>query len=413
MFDAFTILVILSAVPLLLGLQFLYFWLRDRHAHWLGGMAALFLLGAVSMVLFAVRGRISDFVSIGISNCLLFAAFGLAWQAMRSFVGRPVILWPVVGAVILWLALCTQPVFLSDLTLRVMVSSVIVGAFSLLCAFELWRGREEGLPSLVPAVIVLTSYGVLTLARIPMAPFVPFPFGAQPMEPGWLAAATLLVLAHLSFLTLLVVSMTKERKEVKQRDAALSDPLTGVLNRRAFALRNLEEQALRPAGARALSLLMLDLDHFKSINDRFGHGVGDKVLTKFAEIAERTIRPTDRIYRVGGEEFCCLLPGAGVNEASIVAERLRKAFATVEFIVDGELLRSTVSIGISSARNGEVSLDRLQAEADAALYRAKASGRNCVIIAEGAELAEDQTATPGPAVPQRRHTLRIGAARRS
>ena len=125
---------------------------------------------------------------------------------------------------------------------------------------------------------------------------------------------------------MLLVSLSKERLELDQRTKAQTDPLTGALNRRAFMSRG-ERLLQRHAYERApLCLLFLDLDHFKSLNDRFGHSGGDDVLTSFVGLVNACIRPTDFLFRIGGEEFCCLLPYTTTEQAHRVAERIRHQF---------------------------------------------------------------------------------------
>ena len=125
---------------------------------------------------------------------------------------------------------------------------------------------------------------------------------------------------------MLLVSLSKERLELDQRTKAQTDPLTGALNRRAFMSRG-TRLLQRHAHERApLCLLFLDLDHFKSLNDRFGHSGGDDVLMSFVTLVNACIRPTDFLFRIGGEEFCCLLPYTSTEQAHRVAERIRHQF---------------------------------------------------------------------------------------
>jgi diguanylate cyclase (GGDEF)-like protein len=129
---------------------------------------------------------------------------------------------------------------------------------------------------------------------------------------------------------------------------------------------------------------MFDLDHFKSINDKFGHAIGDKALQLFATTATVSMRTSDIVGRFGGEEFVALLPG-NLAAANIVAERVRKAFETAGVTVAGCNLDATVSVGAASGQPG-TDIVALLAAADAALYRAKANGRNRVEAEPGAEI---------------------------
>ena len=140
---------------------------------------------------------------------------------------------------------------------------------------------------------------------------------------------------HTLLITVLIVAMSKERLELDQRIKAQTDPLTGALNRRA--LMSSGDRLLRRHGVeqKPLCLLFLDLDDFKSLNDRFGHSGGDDVLMKFVAVVHDNIRPTDFLFRIGGEEFCCLLPHTGAAQAHRVAERIRHQFEAAAVDVAG------------------------------------------------------------------------------
>jgi diguanylate cyclase (GGDEF)-like protein len=163
--------------------------------------------------------------------------------------------------------------------------------------------------------------------------------------------------------------------EMKQRDAAVLDPLTGLLNRKALEARalELEQQAQLTGGS--VALIACDLDNFKTVNDSHGHDRGDAVLRSFAYQMRKSLRSFELIYRLGGEEFLVVLPGASLEEALLVAERLRHTIEEVE----PAGLPVTVSFGVSAGTGDEVVYDRLFKAADEALYEAKAAGRNCVM----------------------------------
>jgi diguanylate cyclase (GGDEF)-like protein/PAS domain S-box-containing protein len=168
----------------------------------------------------------------------------------------------------------------------------------------------------------------------------------------------------------------------KVEQLAIIDDLTQVFNRRHFFY--LAENALKLAVRyqRPLSIIMLDLDHFKEINDRYGHGAGDVVLQGFAKNAERTLRESDTFARFGGEEFIVLLPETSLDEALVVAERLRAEIANMPIVTNFGEIPLTISLGISSSTlvNPPLSLEKLVDRADRALYQAKHSGRNRVIV---------------------------------
>jgi len=169
------------------------------------------------------------------------------------------------------------------------------------------------------------------------------------------------------------------RRAMEQlRHVAITDDLTGIYNRRAFfeaALRAF--QRARERGT-ALGVLMLDLDHFKGINDRYGHGMGDQALRRFAETVRGLLLPKHVFGRLGGEEFALLAPGSNEAESIALAERICQAVSAVRFDPPAEDLRMTVSIGVAQIEDGAADLDALLREADDLLFQAKHDGRNRV-----------------------------------
>ncbi len=161
---------------------------------------------------------------------------------------------------------------------------------------------------------------------------------------------------------------------------ATTDALTGLANRRHFLAQMEKELARLQRFGEPAALLMLDLDHFKWINDGHGHAAGDAVLKVFAETLRETLRKVDLAGRLGGEEFAILLPGTDIQAAYLFAERLREQVAGMAVSVGGQTLRVTVSVGIGVLTRNDTSADTVLARADKALYRAKAGGRDRVEI---------------------------------
>jgi len=180
------------------------------------------------------------------------------------------------------------------------------------------------------------------------------------------------------------LAMAKERTELEHKVAATTDPLTGIANRRAFlesAQRSLKQRIRAP---QPVSALLFDLDRFKSINDRFGHAAGDRVLRAFADVAIIELRSTDLLGRLGGEEFGAVLFGAEASSAAATAERIRAVFAANYVGEGGGEERISVSVGVASVPADEnVEIETLISRADEALYVAKARGRNRVEVADG------------------------------
>lgn len=168
-----------------------------------------------------------------------------------------------------------------------------------------------------------------------------------------------------------------ELKEELERLAS-ADPLTGIFNRRKFheilsmAISNAERHDHR------FALLMIDIDHFKKINDTFGHQAGDGVLRVVCELIEASVRNADQLFRVGGEEFCLLATVVNKEDVHILAEKLRQMVASHTF---AEINKVTISIGIAHFREGDTQ-ESIYARADEAMYEAKRMGRNCIASSE-------------------------------
>lgn len=390
--DIMTAMLALITLLALLGCQLVFFWTQDRRSRWLAWLIVPFILGAGGVALLVLRWRAGDFLAIGVAYVLVISAFGILWQGVRVFERRAPRMLPVLASAALWFGLCLWPAFTSSQPLRVAVLSALIALYCGLAAGELWRGRMEKLPSRIPAVVVLASYTAFMLIRIALVGVAPYPVGGLPIEAGWIGAFNVVVFVHVAAFAILMVSLTKERRESEQRNYALTDPLTGLFNRRAFAAQSQRIAYRRKFGREQTSLLVLDLDHFKRVNDRFGHDTGDQVLVAFAAVAEAALRPSDSLYRIGGEEFCFVLPDTALADAITLAERIRLDFEVVSVDADGERVRATVSIGIATTDFSGFDLEVLLAAADAALYEAKARGRNRVVVAEPTAIRR----LPGP-----------------
>jgi len=197
----------------------------------------------------------------------------------------------------------------------------------------------------------------------------------------WLTVLSFEALLFTIAIAFILLAMAKERTEYRHRTAAMVDPLTGIANRRSF-LQDAQDLAKRhlsnPCPA---AVLLIDLDHFKSINDRFGHAIGDRVLQVFADGLRENVRSTDLVGRLGGEEFAAVLYDVEREKALVLAERIRSTFVEAAAEVDGRPVSSTVSIGMVLSQDGPLDVPELLAQADQALYYAKERGRNRVEMA--------------------------------
>lgn len=375
--DLTTLFVVAVCVSGLLGILLLFVWTQDR-VRALAWWGTAYLVGGVSIILWGIESYISPPLPAGMANATLFVACGMIWNAARLFQGRPVLWgWMVTGATI-WFAACLIPDFIDSTMARIALSSIIVSTYTFLTARELWRERRKTLLRRWPAILVPLLHGMVFLCPIPLASILPTENGMVVLTSGWVAVFMLEVTLYVVGTAFILLVLSKERAVRIHRDAASTDDLTGLLNRRGFvaAARKLIERSEKKR--ESVSVLVFDLDRFKTVNDRFGHVTGDETLRLFASVAGTTMRASDIVGRLGGEEFVAILP-ASADIAVIAAQRVRRSFETVGATVNGHPVGATVSIGAASGEPGADIMALIEA-ADKALYEAKKNGRNQVAL---------------------------------
>jgi diguanylate cyclase (GGDEF)-like protein len=380
--DVNTLFMVTIYVEAILGLLLLFAWAQNMAIRAVAWWGFAHLIRAASIVLFGMYGSAPDLVTIDLANALLFTAFAVTWTGARVFDGRPVEPVYLVTGAVLWLLVCRLPVLADAIEMRATIASGIVAAYTWLTAYEFWRGRSEALVSRWPAIFMLYAHGALFLLRTPMFAMLPWtPTDTNIFGSVWLTVLSFEALLFTISIAFILLAMAKERTELRHRTAAMVDPLTGIANRRAF-LHDAGQLAARHRGnPRPTAVLLVDLDHFKTINDRFGHALGDRVLEIFTAAARESIRASDLIGRIGGEEFASVLYDTTPEKAVAVAERIREAFAAAAQEVDGRPVCATVSIGLVHSEAPVLDVSELLAQADQALYFAKENGRNRVEIA--------------------------------
>jgi diguanylate cyclase (GGDEF)-like protein len=380
--DVNTLFLVTIYVEAILGLLLLFAWVQNTAIYAVAWWGFADLLRAASVVLFGMYGSVPDLVSIDLANAVLFTAFAFTWTGARVFDHRkpqPILLF---GGAALWLVLCRIPSVANSWDLRVLFSSGIITAYTWAAAYEFWRGRSEPLVSRWPAIFMLFAHGSLYLLRTPFGAMLPWhPANTEVFESVWLTVLSFEALLFTISIAFILLAMAKERTEHRHKTASLIDPLTGIANRRAF-LHDSEAQLKRQASdPHPTAVMLLDLDNFKGINDRFGHAMGDRVLQIFAEIGSGCMHRLDVFGRLGGEEFAALLANTTRERALAVAEEIRATFAEATREVEGKPVVATVSIGIVISYDAVLDLSALLAQADHALYRAKDNGRNRIEIA--------------------------------
>jgi diguanylate cyclase (GGDEF)-like protein len=385
--DIGTLFVIAICVTSLLGLFLLFAWVQDRIAA-LAWWGTAYLIGGLSGLIWRLGDAIS-FLPSCIPNIMLFFAVGMIWTAARIFHGRPILWGSMCLGAVVWLASCASPAFNDSAASRLVVSSLIVASYTFLTAAELWRERRKEVRRQWPAIFVPILHGAVFLFPVALAGLSQNSGGVFNLGTGWVAVYAIEVVLYVVGAAFVVLVLAKDRTVRHYKLAAATDPLTELLNRRGFFEACAEIMGNRRLTKQPVSVLAFDLDHFKKINDTHGHQAGDATLHLFASVAKKTLRASDAVGRLGGEEFVALLP-SNLAEAGIAAERVRVAFAKAS-AMPGDHATATVSIGIACG-SPSAKIDDLIARADTALYKAKANGRNRVEAAEeavaGAPVAE-------------------------
>ncbi|MDF4210591.1 GGDEF domain-containing protein [Pseudomonas protegens] len=372
-----TLLVVSVFIFFLMSLLTFHAWLRETRERPLAYLGGMMLLAAVGVVLVSLRDMGMDFVPKILGNVVLLLSAGLNWTAMRVFAGRrPHVPGLLAGAGI-WLILCVVPAFYQSMPVRVSVYSLLAAAYGVLTLLEFWRSRQQLEVAYMPAVVLTLLHTTYYIVRAVIDQGVAMDqalkgYGAGVPLFSFMLFESMLYVIGIAYVTL---CMVKERVELRFKAAAFCDALTGIGNRRAFMVNG--ERMLIECQRRGspMALLLCDLDHFKRLNDAYGHQTGDQVLVAFSQVLAETLGTKDVFARIGGEEFACLLAATDEQAAVTVAERVRQAFARLPLLEPGLL---GVSIGVVSSETRGYDLPRLLSLADEALYDAKHQGRNRV-----------------------------------
>ena len=375
--DTSTLYLVATMVAATLGVMLLFFGTQENFPalRWWG---TAYLLGAVSVALSTLAGNMLGAMLSLALNAVGFAACGMVWNAARVFHGRkPNLPGLLLGAMVWVAAVMTLKPEAS--AIRFMIGAAIVAIYATLTAAQLWSERRKTLQRRWPAIVVPVLHGFVLMLPILLGGLLR-PHDAAFVGSIWVTVFSIELVLYAVATVFVIFMLVSERVVTAHKTAASTDPLTGMFNRRGFAeatSRVIEREA---NAGRPVTVLIFDLDHFKSINDRFGHSAGDEILKLFATVVLSTLRITDLSGRVGGEEFAALLP-CPLEEGVIAAERVREAFADSGIVVEDGPVDTTVSIGVAGGPAG-TELEVLLAAADSALYQAKRNGRNRVAAAE-------------------------------
>jgi diguanylate cyclase (GGDEF)-like protein len=371
--DTSTLYLVATMVAALLGSMLVFFGKQENipALNWWG---TAYLLGAASVALWTLASPLlGDTVSLAL-NAVGFITCGMVWNAARVFHGRKPNLPGLVLGALVWIAAAMTLGPESSAT-RMTIGAGIIAVYAALTATELWFERRRTLQKRWPAVAVPVLHGFVLMLPILLGDLL-HPHHDAFGNSIWVKMFAVELFLYAVGTVFVIFMLVSERAVTVHKTAASVDPLTGMFNRRGFAVacsRVIEREAV---AGRPVTALIFDIDHFKSINDRFGHPAGDEILKLFSAVVINNVRLSDLSGRIGGEEFAALLP-CPLDEGVVVAERVREAFEASGIVCEDGPVDTTVSIGVAGGPAG-TELEVLLAAADTALYQAKRSGRNRV-----------------------------------
>jgi diguanylate cyclase (GGDEF)-like protein len=372
---AFLLIAVLQTVAAGVWALAAWFARAERAAllHW----SAYAGLSALTWILLSLHLQSPPLLVVLIGMC---SALTLC-RGIRLFIGRP---WPwslpllALALVVAASALGRDPAWRS---LQAAVNFGVLAALFLVMALDLRRYARDDLHWRVPLALTLPvllgalAFGSRALRALLSPESVPNEMNMHSaLNVGSaLAYIVLVLLMHATLMALVVTRLLGQLQQLARRDA-----LTGLLNRRAMHAALDQHARRRRRAADTFSVLMIDVDHFKAVNDRHGHEAGDQALTHISRLMAQSLRTQDRLGRFGGEEFVALLPASNLARALAEAEALRLQVRSQPLQLGGLTLPLTVSIGVAEWAGASEDLSRLLARADDALYRAKRLGRDRV-----------------------------------
>jgi diguanylate cyclase (GGDEF)-like protein len=376
-FDTSTLYLFATMVAGMLGAMLLLFGRQENIAalKWWG---TAYLLGASSVAIWTIGGNALGEPLLLVLHALGFVACGMVWNASRVFHGRKPNLPGLSFGAIVWIGMVLTLPSLNPV-LRMIVGALIVAIYAGLTASELWNERRRTMHKRWPAIAVPVMHGCVLALPIVLGSVLR-PHDETFTSSIWVTAFSIELVLYAIGTVFVIFMLVSDRAVTVHKTAASVDPLSGMLNRRGFSEASNRLIDREAAAGRPVTVMIFDIDHFKGINDRFGHPAGDEILKLFSTVVVSNLRINDLSGRIGGEEFAALL-ACSLDEGVIVAERVREAFEGSNIACEEGPVDTTVSIGVAGGPAG-TELEVLLAAADTALYQAKRSGRNRVEAAE-------------------------------
>lgn len=366
--DVYTLFICELYVLGFLSIIMIFAWSGAQYDRVLGFTTVAIIATIASVWLGSLRSHGHLFLPVAVGNTLVMLAYGMWLNAFLVFAGlRPGFSW-LFGA-LLWALLCCFPSFYHSVPKRIMVSCLLCISYTVALIIMLIRSRACLQITFWPAQLLLCFHLVFHLSRMcfDSGGSDHGAMGHNPFSSYVILESTLFVIG----LTFTILAMVNERTQIRYKQASLRDPLTSVWNRRALFAQAKTAEKKSEQREQPLVALVFDLDHFKNINDRYGHNQGDRVLLDFCRIAKKVLPAECTFSRLGGEEFAAFFIG-DMQKAQSLCEEIR----LLAMISRPDNIEYTVSIGMAAGRNH--SFSSLMMMADKALYEAKAGGRNRV-----------------------------------
>jgi diguanylate cyclase (GGDEF)-like protein len=360
---------------------------RMKGIAWFAASVSLQMIGSVLRCLLGILPYWASTLAANDINILSFFAMymGFGWFVLRDPTQRW-IGW-LLGRLGWLLFACNFSIYVALCFIRprhLVVTVLSPGLiFCVLSAWLLLRYGREGFRSAARvAIVALLAQVFLGLYRSRIIlMYWPGRVSDAMTDPRLLVAKFASMLIGFSMVLLYVWFFVIESQQ-DLRKSALTDALTGIFNRRAIVRESEREIALARRASRPISVIAIDVDLFKSINDRYGHNGGDVALCAVADLLRTGLRRTDLIARLGGEEFACVLPETNIGGALHIAEKLRDRLASTPIALPGGNIQITFTAGVAQMVGSDLNFNSIMERADTALYRGKAAGRNCVVVAE-------------------------------
>lgn len=376
--DPRTVLVVWSALNILFAIILALVGMQARNVKGVRQWAmADLLVGLALGIISQVTYPSTPFITV-CGAILLGLGLGLIYSGIEAFEGRRCRYWiPVLLAALILLNNYLFALVYFAPKIRISVNFLLFAGIHALCARALFIRIEQPLRTAywLAGTSVFLIF-LLTVARLINVALTPTQHLGMFMASGVNSAVFLfaaLAQMSMSFAFMLMINYTLTNQ---LNILAATDALTGLFNRRSLELHASRQLAHSKRTGECLSVMMIDVDHFKQINDQYGHQAGDEVLRQLSALMQSIVRGNDYLARYGGEEFCILLPATNEIQAGVLAERLRRLYEDLIIPWQHHALRSSISIGIADTDGGNHDFSSLIEHADIALYRAKHEGRN-------------------------------------